>query len=130
MYFCPHLCTPAKTFQSVTHPKIALGQARLTLRFFTGELSEKKVYLDSVSILSIVLSLSQNVIIHPLRRPKPGTTLVHICMSSTDICVPYVQLAAYVSYRVPPGGPTCYAYVPTSLTRTPPYPSQPTCTRP
>jgi hypothetical protein len=41
----------------VTHPKIALGQTRLTLEFFTGGLSEKKVYLGGVSILSILLSL-------------------------------------------------------------------------
>jgi hypothetical protein len=55
------------------------------------------------------------------RRPRRSTTspLGHV-----DIRVPYVQLVAYVPYRVPPRGLTRHAYVPTSLTRTPPYPSQ------
>jgi hypothetical protein len=58
MYFCPHLCTHEKTSRSVTHPKIALDQARLTTEFFTGGLMEKKVYLGGMSILSILLSLN------------------------------------------------------------------------
>jgi hypothetical protein len=42
----------------------------------------------------------------------------------------YVQLAAYVPYRVPHRGHTRHAYVSTSLTRTLPYPSQLTRERP
>jgi hypothetical protein len=37
--------------------KIVLSQARLTTEFFTIELSKKKVYLDGMSILSILLSI-------------------------------------------------------------------------
>jgi hypothetical protein len=51
------LCTPEKTSQSVTHPEIAPGQARLTPEFFAGVLPKKKVYLGGMSILSILLSL-------------------------------------------------------------------------
>jgi hypothetical protein len=58
MHFCPHLCTPGKTFRSVIHPEIALGQARLTLKLFTLGLSEKKVYINDMSILSILLKPS------------------------------------------------------------------------
>jgi hypothetical protein len=57
VYFCPHLCTPGKTYRLVTHPEIAPGQARITLGFFAGGLPEKKVYLGGMSILSILLSL-------------------------------------------------------------------------
>jgi hypothetical protein len=32
--FCPHLCTPGKTSQSITHVEIAPDQTRLTLEFF------------------------------------------------------------------------------------------------
>jgi hypothetical protein len=35
-------------------PEIALGQAYLTLKFFTVEFTEKKVYLGDMSILSIL----------------------------------------------------------------------------
>jgi hypothetical protein len=57
MHFCSHLCTPGKTSRSVTHPKIALGQTHLAPEFFTVDLSEKKVYLCGMSILSILLSV-------------------------------------------------------------------------
>jgi hypothetical protein len=57
VYFCSHFCTPEKTSRSVTHPKIAPSQARLTPEFFAGGLPEKKVYFDGMSILSILLSL-------------------------------------------------------------------------
>jgi hypothetical protein len=57
MQVCPYLCTFGKTSQSVTYPKIAPGQERLTPEFFTGGLSEKKVYLGGMNILSILLSL-------------------------------------------------------------------------
>jgi hypothetical protein len=57
VHFCPHLCTPGKTFRSVTHPEIAPGQACLTSEFFTGGFPKKKVYLGGMSILSIMLSL-------------------------------------------------------------------------
>jgi hypothetical protein len=56
VHFCPHLCTPRKTSQSVTHPKIAPDQACLTPEFFAGGLLENKVYLGGTSILSILLS--------------------------------------------------------------------------
>jgi hypothetical protein len=45
------------SFRSVTYPKIAMDQTRLTLEFFTIVLSEKKVYLDDISTLSILLNL-------------------------------------------------------------------------
>jgi hypothetical protein len=45
MYFCPHLFTSEKTSQSVSHPKIAPDQARLTLEFFAGGLLEKNVFV-------------------------------------------------------------------------------------
>jgi hypothetical protein len=57
VHFCSHLCTFGKTFRSVTHPEIVPGQARLTPEFFIGGLSEKKVYVNGMSILSIILSL-------------------------------------------------------------------------
>jgi hypothetical protein len=152
VHFCAHLCTPRKTSRSVTHPEISLGQARLIPEFFTDEFSKKKVYLGGMSILSILFwytlvvwvfyqsyfALSQDVTIYPLRRPtspsvnpKPGTSpLGHVRMSSTGIHILYVQLATYVPYRVPPRWSTHHAYIPTSLTRTPPYPSQLTRTCP
>jgi hypothetical protein len=76
MHFYPHLCTPGKTSQSITHPEIALGQAHLTPGFFAGGLPEKKVYLSGMSILSILLSLESGC--HnptPLedRRPHQST---------------------------------------------------------
>jgi hypothetical protein len=42
---------------SVTHPKIALDQVRLTQRFFQVSLPEKKIHLVSMSTLLILLSL-------------------------------------------------------------------------
>ena len=46
---------PGRTSRSVTHPQIALGQARLTPEFFANELPEKKLQLVDMSILSILL---------------------------------------------------------------------------
>jgi hypothetical protein len=60
------LSTPEKTSRSVTHPEIALGQARLTSEFFSIGVPEKKVYLDGMSILSIILSLESGC--HALDR--------------------------------------------------------------
>jgi hypothetical protein len=58
MHFYHHLYIYGKTSQSVTHLKIIPGQTRLTLEFFTVELSEEKnVYLSVMSIISILLSL-------------------------------------------------------------------------
>jgi hypothetical protein len=57
MHFCLHLCTLGKISWSVTHLEIALGQARLTLEFFSVGVPKKKVYLGGMSILSIILSL-------------------------------------------------------------------------
>jgi hypothetical protein len=54
---CPHSCAPEKTSQSVTHPKIALGQARLTLGFFRDRLPKKKMHFIGMSTLLILLSL-------------------------------------------------------------------------
>jgi hypothetical protein len=137
MHFCSCLCTPGETSRSITHPEIASGQTRLTPEFFTGELLEKKVYLDDMSILSILLNIETGCHNPPLRRPtsssvnsKPETFhLGHVRTSSTIIYVPYVQLAACIPYCVPHRGLTRYAYVPTSLTRTSSYPSQLTRTR-
>src|SRR3954462_7125749 len=48
--------TRLPTSRSVTHPRIALGQARLTLEFFSNELPEKKLQLVGMGFLSILLS--------------------------------------------------------------------------
>jgi hypothetical protein len=82
----------------------------LSPEFFAGGLPKKKVYLGGMSILSILLSIELGC-----HNPPPQKTdilvgqpqvrnipLDHVCTSSTDIHVPYVQLAAYVPYRVPP----------------------------
>ena len=47
---------PGRTSRSVTHPKIAPGQARLTSEFFGDRLPEKKLQLVDMSILIILLS--------------------------------------------------------------------------
>jgi hypothetical protein len=62
--------------QSVTHPKIALSQARLTPEFFASGLSEKMVYLGGMSILSILLSFEPGCHNPPPledRRPRRST---------------------------------------------------------
>jgi hypothetical protein len=106
-----------------------------------------------MSILSILLNLQPGCHNptpledrHPVGQPKLGTsplgyvrtssTDIHVLYvkSSTVICVPYVQLIAYVPYRdpprgpayvqlaayvlyhVPPRGPTHYVYIPMPLT--------------
>jgi hypothetical protein len=51
------LCAPEKTSRSVTHPKIALGQARLTQSFFRDMLPKKKMHLIGMSTLLILLSV-------------------------------------------------------------------------
>jgi hypothetical protein len=61
VHFYIHLCTPEKTSWSITHPEIAPGQARLTLEFFIVGLLKKNIYLDVMSILSILLSLEPDV---------------------------------------------------------------------
>jgi hypothetical protein len=50
------LYAPGKTSRSVIHPEIAPGQARLTLEFFADGLPEKKLQLDGISMLLILLS--------------------------------------------------------------------------
>jgi hypothetical protein len=50
------MCT-REDFPTVTHTKIAPSQARLTPEFFSVGLPKKKVYLDGMSIPSILLSL-------------------------------------------------------------------------
>jgi hypothetical protein len=62
------MSTPEKTSRSVTHPKIVLGQARLTPEIFAGGLLKKKVYLDGMSILSILLSLESVCPIHVIQK--------------------------------------------------------------
>jgi hypothetical protein len=66
------LCTPGKTSRSVTHPEIASSQARLTSEFFAGGLLERKVYLDGISILSILLSLETGCHIGAPEDPEVG----------------------------------------------------------
>src|SRR4051812_10071418 len=56
---------PVPTYQSVTHPRIALGQSRITLEFFLNELPEKKLQLVGMSILSILLIHVLGYHIHP-----------------------------------------------------------------
>jgi hypothetical protein len=75
--------TPRKTFRSVTHYEIALGQTRLTLELFVGGLPEKKVYLGGMSILSILLSLEPGC--HTPLLPTPLIlSLVHLL---SEICI-------------------------------------------
>jgi hypothetical protein len=62
---CHHSCVPRKTSRSVTHPKIAIGQARLTQRFFRGRLLKKKKHLVDMTTLLILLSLGDGYH-HPL----------------------------------------------------------------
>src|ERR1043165_8097404 len=54
---------PRTTSRSVTHPQIALSQARLTLEFFGSGLPEKKVHLVDMSSLSFLF--------------KPGVTALN-----------------------------------------------------
>jgi hypothetical protein len=69
---------------------------------------------------------------HHLRRLHPRwstpsqerSLLSHVRTSSTDIRVPYVQLAVYILYRVSPKGHMRHAYVSTFLTRMLSYHSQ------
>jgi hypothetical protein len=75
MHFCPHLCTYEKTSQSVTHPKIAPGQARLTPEFFTGGLPKKKLYLGGMNILSLILSLEPRCHSCSTRKPFEVPTM-------------------------------------------------------
>ena len=64
------------TSQSVTHPQIALGQARLTSEFFGDQLSEKKLQLVGMSILLILLSpMSRCHILTPLRDRRPRRSI-------------------------------------------------------
>jgi hypothetical protein len=69
------------------------------MEFFIAGLSKKKVYLDVMSILSIIVSLEPAC--HnppPLRRPTSPLVnpklrmsyLGHVHMPSTDIHIPYV----------------------------------------
>jgi hypothetical protein len=51
------LCAFGKTSQSIPHPKITPDQAYLTPEFFTVGVLKKKVYIDDMGILSILLSL-------------------------------------------------------------------------
>jgi hypothetical protein len=97
MHFCPHLYTPRKTSWSVTHPEIALGQARLTPKFFADELPEKKVYLGSMSILSILLSLESGCHILLLDVVLIGQLRIYL-MNGVEIldCKPI----EYISYRL------------------------------
>jgi hypothetical protein len=54
---CTHSCVTEKTFRLVNHPKIALGQAHLTQRFFRGRLPKKKMHHVCMTTLLILLSL-------------------------------------------------------------------------
>jgi hypothetical protein len=67
MHFYSYLYALKKTSQSISHPKIALNQARLTPKFFQVGL-QKKIYLDGMNILSILLRLE-------LRREADNQTL-------------------------------------------------------
>jgi hypothetical protein len=60
------------TSRSVTHPKIALGQAHLTLEFFGDGLPEKKLQLVGMIILLFLLSPGPGCyILTPLRDRSP-----------------------------------------------------------
>ena len=82
---------PGRSSRSVTHPEIAPGQARLTLEFFRDRLSEKKLQLVDMSILSILLSSWAGVSHpHPLKRPTSSSVNLKSGTSSLGH-VPYVQ---------------------------------------
>jgi hypothetical protein len=79
----PHSCALEKTSRPVTHPKITLGQARLTQRS-RDRLPKKKMHLIDMSTLLILLNLGLGYH-HPLgpgyhnpppledRRPRRST---------------------------------------------------------
>jgi hypothetical protein len=75
---CSHSYAPKKTFYSVTHSKIALGQTRLTWRFFQDRLMKKKMHLVGMSTQLILLSLGPWYH-HP---PGPGYHIVGDCRAS------------------------------------------------
>src|SRR3954471_11961361 len=100
--------TRLPTSLSVTHLRIALGQACLTLEFFLNELPEKKLQLVGMGFLSILLSHAPGSHIHPPledRRPCRPTTsherplLAHVCASSAGTCVMPCPLRATRAMR-------------------------------
>jgi hypothetical protein len=104
---CPHSCTSGNTSQSVTHPKIALGYARLTQRFLRDRLPKNKMHLVGMSILSILLSIEPGYHNPPLIRrltsssvnPKLGTFPPgHVCVSSVVICHAMCPLQAHIRH--------------------------------
>ena len=61
---------PGPTSWSVTHPRIAPSQARLTLEFFSSGLPEKKEFLVDMSSLSFLLSQALTI---PLANKDDAT---------------------------------------------------------
>jgi hypothetical protein len=107
----PHSYAPKKNFQSVTHPKIALGQTRLTQMFFQDRFPKTKIHLIGMSILSILLSLVL------------GYQTIHLGQDITWSNSRFVDPAAtdplwssFVSSWTPP----CHHMTPLVPTKTPP----------
>jgi hypothetical protein len=71
VHFCSHLCALEKIFRSVTNPKIVPDQMCLTPELFVVGLLKKKIYLDDMSILSILLNL------------EPGCYIVDVVDAAT-----------------------------------------------
>jgi hypothetical protein len=118
-HFCRHLCTPSKTSQLITHSEIAPGQARLTLEFLIVGIRKKKVYLDGMSILSILLSIE-------LRCYNPPPSKIDVPRQERFILAMSVRPVLAYAYRTMSllEYPRVMHTYPTSLTRVLPYPSQ------
>jgi hypothetical protein len=79
--------------------------------------------------------MSQSIYLED-RRPRRSTPrqerllLIMLVCLVLAIRAPYIQLAAYITYRVSPIRPMRHTYVPTSLIRMLSNPSQLTCMHP
>jgi hypothetical protein len=100
---CPHSYVPEKTSRSVTHPNIALGQARLTKRFFRYMLPKNKIHLIGMSTL-LSLGLGYN---HP---PGPGYH-IQTCFKPLQWFMLYLRWSlCLVSVCVPCNQYKCISY--------------------
>src|SRR5215216_6180736 len=112
--------TRLPTSRSVTHPRIDLGQARLTLEFFSNELPEKKLQLIDMGILSILLRHVPGSHIHPPFRRSMPSSIKHTPETfplGTRLCVQCRHMCHAVSTL----GHTHHAPHVPPLTRTHPF---------
>jgi hypothetical protein len=81
------VCAPEKT--SITYPEIATDQACLICEILIVELLKKKVYLDGMNILSILLSLESEYYNLPSlvdRHPRQLTLSQERPLLITSVC--------------------------------------------